>query len=170
MTVETYHALGQMGLVDERTELIRGFVLPKMSKSPLHSLIIQRLLRLLRYLDSTFCIRQEHPLTCRDSEPEPDISVISGHDEDFATQHPTTAELAIEVAISTLDRDRAKAEIYAEAGVKEYWLINPEARQVEVYTSPSMNGYSERKVLSLEDDLVSQRFPDCRVPIRDLLG
>jgi len=170
MTVETYHALGQMGLVEERTELIRGFVLPKMSKSPLHSLLIQRLLRLLRYLEANFCIRQEHPLTCRDSEPEPDFSVVSGKDEDYALTHPTRAELVIEVCVTTLDRDREKAEIYAEAGVPEYWLINPEAGNVEVYSEPSPQGYAKREVLGIEQQLTSVRFPDCTVAIRDLLS
>ena len=33
----------------------------------------------------------------------------------------------IEVSVNTLQRDRAKAAIYAQAGVTEYWLVEPEA-------------------------------------------
>lgn len=171
LTVETYHALGQMGLVEQRTELIRGFVFPKLPKSPLHGHICQVLIELLRaLLPAGFMVRQEQPITCSDSEPEPDVAIVAGILGSFVLQHPTTAELIIEVSISTLDRDLAKAEIYAEAGVPEYWLINPESAYIEVFTAPSAQGYGVRTLLARDDTLTSLRFPGVTVPVRDLLG
>jgi hypothetical protein len=41
LSVEAYHALGEAGLMPERTELLYGFVYHKMSKSPLHSFLVQ---------------------------------------------------------------------------------------------------------------------------------
>ncbi len=40
MTVEQYHRLSESGIIPERTELLRGVVLEKMSKSPIHSILV----------------------------------------------------------------------------------------------------------------------------------
>lgn len=48
LSVEAYHALGQVGLIPKRTELLYGFVCHKMPKSPFHSLPALRLLRRLQ--------------------------------------------------------------------------------------------------------------------------
>jgi len=171
MSVSTYQALGQMGLVEERTELIRGFVLPKMSKSPRHSIVTQRLLNWLRRVfPSGFSIRQEQPITCFDSEPESDVALVKGADEDFAYAHPTTAALVVEVAVSSLERDRAKTSIYAEIGVSEYWLVNPDAGWIEQYTGPSPDGYQQCRRLKKTDTLVCATFPDIQISISELLA
>lgn len=48
LSVEAYHVLGEVGLIPKRTELLYGFVYHKLSKSPLHSLLMLRLLRWLQ--------------------------------------------------------------------------------------------------------------------------
>ncbi len=171
MTVHTYEALGQMGLVEERTELIRGFVLPKMSKSPLHTIVTQRLIEWLRHhIKTGYSVRQEQPIACRDSEPEPDIAVVAGSSENFATAHPRTATLIVEVSISTLERDREKAAIYAEAGVTEYWLVNPEAGWVEQFSKPLSGTYSVCKRLEKADKLTCLSFPEITISLSALLA
>jgi Uma2 family endonuclease len=75
-------------------------------------------------------------LTLADSEPEPDISVTRGQESDFASAHSTTAELAVEIAVPSPALDRENASLYAEAGVKEYWIILGKERKVEVYRRP----------------------------------
>ena len=47
LSVAAYRALSDMGLIPKNTELLYGFVYTKMSKSPLHSALVVRLLRLL---------------------------------------------------------------------------------------------------------------------------
>jgi Uma2 family endonuclease len=171
MTVHTYEALGQMGLVEERTELIRGFVLPKMSKSPRHCAVTHRLMAyLLRLTPPNHFVSQEHPITCSDSAPEPDIALVKGGIEDFAHAHPTTATLVIEVSISTLERDREKATIYAEAGVAEYWLVNPEAGWVEQFSAPQAGVYSQCVRLEKTDVLSCLSFPGIQVTLSELLA
>ena len=71
-------------------------------------------------------------------------------ESDFAHRHPDTAEFIIEVAVSTIDTDRSKAEIYAEAGVKEYWLVHAESRCVEIYRQPTPSGYQQHDVVSTQ--------------------
>ncbi len=71
LSVEDYHRLGEFNEHAKRTELIRGIVIEKMSKSPLHSPIVSLLYRiLLAPLPSAFPVRQEQPPTFLYSEPE----------------------------------------------------------------------------------------------------
>ena len=77
LSVEQYRRIGEAGIIDERTELIRGVILHKMNKSPLHTLTVKKLVDALRPLLSPgFELRKEEPLTLQDSEPEPDIAVV----------------------------------------------------------------------------------------------
>jgi Uma2 family endonuclease len=142
ITVEQYHRLSEQAIICEQTELLRGVIIEQMTKSPLHTYIVQFL---VKWLDSvvgeTRYVRKEEPLTLTDSEPEPDVAVVLGAPENYRDQHPTTAQLVIEVAIATLELDREKADVYAAAGVPEYWIVVPEDRAVEVCRDPAQNGY-----------------------------
>ena len=123
MSIQAYQALGAMGHLGKNTELLYGVVFTKMPKSPLHASIATRLFTLVRKAvsEKTHLVRSEQPITCIDSasEPEPDVSVVLGKEADFWESHPTTAELIIEVAVTSEDYDRNKALAYARAGVKE---------------------------------------------------
>lgn len=48
LSVEAYHASGEVGLIPKQTELLYGFVYQRMPKSPFHTLLLLRLLRLLQ--------------------------------------------------------------------------------------------------------------------------
>jgi Uma2 family endonuclease len=41
---------------------------------------------------------------------------------------------------------REKLEIYAEAGIQEYWIVNLIDEQIEVYRKPSGPTYQEQSV------------------------
>jgi Uma2 family endonuclease len=128
---------------------LRGIVIEKMSRSPLHSFVADALREMLAaQISPEFVAFHERPLTASDSEPEPYVMVVRGARSDFRVAHPTTAELVIEVVVSSLEIDRVKALIYAEAGVKEYWIVCPEQKQVEVYRRSGVQGYAERIVLA----------------------
>jgi Uma2 family endonuclease len=154
MSVAEYHRAGETGVLTDDVELLRGIVVTKMAKSPLHEFVAQKLLELLlRLVPVGFSVRPERPLTLRDSEPEPDISVVRGKPEDWISAHPSTAHLVIEVSISSAAVDEGKAEIYAEAGIPEYWLVRAEERVVDVYREPTGEGYRSKITLSVRDTL-----------------
>jgi len=169
LSVEEYHRLGEHNERGKRTELIRGIVVEKMSKSPLHRTLVSRLYRFfLTRLPEGLTVWQEQPLTLRDSEPEPDISVTRGGEQDFREQHPTSAELVIEIAVSNPALDRENAALYAEAGVKEYWILLGRERRVEVYRQPDKSRYQERFTAEAGDTLECLAVPGLRLSLTDL--
>jgi Uma2 family endonuclease len=146
VTVEQYHRMGEAGLIVQNTELLGGVIVEKMNKSPNHSWIVQYLADCLRSaVPHSMHMRQEQPLTLEDSEPEPDIAIVIGSRDDYRQAHPRSAELVIEVAVSSAAIDREKAKLYARAGVKEYLIVVPAEKTVEVYSAPTPNGYSHQQ-------------------------
>jgi Uma2 family endonuclease len=161
ITVEQYHRLSDQAIVAERTELLQGVIIEQMTKSPRHTYVVQVLEKWLNAsVGSGLYIRKEEPLTLADSEPEPDLAVVQGAPQDYRSQHPATADLVIEVAIATLDLDRDKADVYAAAGVAEYWIVAPDEGAVEVYRDPSPAGYRGKlRYADGETLLRPQRLP-----------
>ncbi len=171
ITVEQYHQFPEFNENGKRTELIRGVVIEKMSKSPLHANIVSALHDLLYpQVSAEFWLRQDQPLTLRGSEPEPDISVVRGRRADFATHHPSTAALVIEVAVTSAAEDRSLASLYAEAGVEEYWIVLPARRRVEVHRRPEGGTYRDQSVVEGDATLECTAVPGVRVALGDLFG
>ena len=171
LSVEEYHRLDEFNENGKRTELIRGVVIEKMSKSPLHSSIGKRLYDLIAsILTPGFLVRREDPIALADSEPEPDISVVRGSDRDFVAAHPTSAELVVEIAVSSLALDRELALLYAEAGVKEYWIVLANDRNVEVYRRPEGGRYQEKHLVGDREILECSSVPAMRIRVADLFS
>jgi Uma2 family endonuclease len=143
ITVERYHEMVAAGLitVNDRVELLEGVLVNKMSKSPPHRIANGKTRRALEaILPAGWYLDSQEPITLDDSEPEPDVVIVRGRTEDYATGHPTPAviPLVIEVADSSLRRDReAKRRIYARNGVAVYWIVNVADRVIDVFSGPS---------------------------------
>ena len=160
-----------MGLIPEKTELLYGQVFQKLSKSPIHCLLCMRLLeQLRRVLPSGFHVQQEQPITCNDSEPEPDLSVICGSIEDYRAAHPSTAEIVVEVCVTSHDSDRSQLRAYASAGIKEVWLILVPEKQIEVHRLPAEAQFRERTLHGPGGQLASRVLPDFQVELDALFG
>jgi Uma2 family endonuclease len=71
-------------------------------------------------------VRGQAPLALDDeSEPEPDVVVVSGSFRDYVLRHPSRPALLVEVSDSSLALDRHhKGSLYARAGVADYWIVN----------------------------------------------
>ncbi len=164
-TVEQYHRMYELGVIAENVELIRGSLIEKMSQSPLHASIVELLREhLVNLLVGKSIVRQEKPLTLADSEPEPDLAVVHGTRREFLSGHPTTAELVVEVSVSSERLDRAKLEIYAEAGVRECWLLLAEERIIERHTDPQAGAYRQVERATFPATLESTVIPGLKIP------
>lgn len=171
--------MGETGVLteDDRVELLEGLIVPKINRRPVHDAVVDIVRDTLdAELPSGWRIRGQSAITTSDSEPEPDIAVVRGKARDYISHHPGPSEIAmvVEVAETSLDRDRNKRRLYARAAIAHYWIINLDGNVVEVYSKPSSKSdpkYAEELVFGV-DDLVplviaSQQVAD--IPARDLL-
>ena len=167
--VAQYHQFPEFNANGRRTELIRGVVIEKTSKSPLHSGTASDLYDLIRpQVPPGYWLRKEEPLTLADSEPEPDLSLVRGHRADFTTSHPTTAALVIEIAVTSAAEDRSLASLYTEAGVEEYWIVLPVERRVEVHRRPQEGSYLDHAIVEGDTILTCGTLPSIRVRLAEL--
>jgi Uma2 family endonuclease len=140
-TVDQYDRMIEAGILSEKDKvvLIHGVIRLKMPKGDDHETAMEALLKLLAALvPATFSLRCQSPIRLSDSVPEPDF-VICTTTKERRGKHPRAADtfLVIEVADSSLDLDRTEMlELYASAGILEYWIVNLVDRQIEVYTKP----------------------------------
>jgi Uma2 family endonuclease len=145
-TVDQYDRMIDMGILDkdDRVELLRGEIVAKMPSNPPHAGIINRLNRLIGpQVHGRAILGVQNPVRLKDSQPEPDLSVLRPSPDDYVTRHPTPADvfLLIEVSDSSLDRDRdLKAPLYAENGVVEYWIVDLDGHTVVVHRNPQPDG------------------------------
>lgn len=167
ISVPAYHSMSQQGLVAQRAELIRGVIIEKMPKSPLHSRITSILHRELMLALPGFWVRKEDPLTLADSEPEPDISIVPGRAEDYSA-HPSTALVVVEVAVTSEELDREKIALYAEAGVGEYWLVLAHERAVEVHTGAKDGCWTNVRRVAVGETIEASVLPGVKVTLAEL--
>jgi Uma2 family endonuclease len=127
----------------ERYEIYDGKLI---SISPTPSFYHQELLAKLQILVASFL--QQHPLGrlvfapvdvvfSQDNTSQPDLLFIANENTGIIkTQVLGAPELAVEIlSPSSIRRDRyEKLEQYARFGVKEYWIIDPANRSVEILT------------------------------------
>ena len=169
-TVAEYEKLGDDPAF-RRSELLRGIIVEKMSKSPLHSTLATRLyLFLINALRPGFVARKEEPLRLADSMPEPDISVLCGTLADFADNHPATAALVVDVAVSSVAPDRQNAALYAEADVPEYWIVLGENETVEVYRRPENGVYQEKRAYGRGESIPDVTVIGGAAPVEEWFG
>jgi Uma2 family endonuclease len=171
LSVKEYHRLDEFNERGRRTELIRGIIIEKMSKSPLHSTLSKRLYDIIaRSLPPNHLVRREDPITLADSEPEPDISIVQGKESDFIESHLTTADLVIEVAVSSAALDRENATLYAEASVREYWIVLGRESQVEVHSEPKAGSYQAKRLIRAPEIIECGSVPGIRISLKELFA
>jgi Uma2 family endonuclease len=107
------------------------------------------------------------PLDC---EPEPDIVWAR---RDYSGGHPAAADvlLLIEVADSSLGNDRGeKAEIYAEAGIADYWIVNLIDRTVEVRRDPHSTRYRSIRTFASGESVQPLAVPNAQLSVDSLFA
>jgi Uma2 family endonuclease len=122
----------------------------KLGKNPPHSWSTRRILDLLaRFLPPMWTWRLEQPVRIPDfDEPEPEIAIVRGSNDDYKHRTPEPADVAllVEVSESTLDRDQGeKLSANAKGGIPVYWIVNLADGRVEVYTGAGPAGYQSRQ-------------------------
>jgi len=161
LSVAQYQAMAQHGILgpEDKVELIRGWLVPKMTIHPPHAVACGLLMDVLpQRLPAGWHLRLQNPTTLEDSVPEPDGAIIRGARRafDVARGHPQPGDvgLVIEVSDSSLDEDRTtKRALYAEAGIATYWIVNLVDNVVEVHTAPAGGDYSVVQAIAPGDEV-----------------
>ena len=77
--------------------------------------------------------------------------------------------LAIEVAYSSLQTDReTKIQLYSDAGIEEYWIVNADDEVVHVFRDPGPHGYQTLTTISAGGTLSPAVQPAAVLDVADL--
>jgi len=177
-TLDEYHRMGEVGILrpDDRVELIEGEIIQMTPIGSLHAATVTRIYEFfVRRLGERATVRSQNPLVIpdRESEPEPDVMLLTRRTDFYARAHPEPPDvrLLIEVADSSLRYDRlTKVPLYARAGVAEAWVVDVDHRRVEIHRRPTARGYQDVRTPGPEERFSPLAFPDVAVAIADLLG
>lgn len=174
-TVAEYDRLVAAGIFppDTHAELLYGTVYEMSPQGSKHAATLSALTgKLYEAIGEGYHLRVQCPLAVEGgAEPEPDLAVVEGTYADYAEAHPSTAALAVEIAVSSLKTDREfKLPLYAVMGVLEYWVVSVGERTVEVYREPSATtyAYGSKQTLRSGDTLTPLVAPDASIPVADL--
>ena len=166
-----FEALAALGTFErERVELIRGVILTMTPPDPPHADVTDVLNRLLMEgVGARAVVRVQQPFSATDdSAPEPDVALVPPGR--YGREHPRSAMLVVEVAASSLKHDRrVKAEVYAQASVPEYWIVNLVDDQIEVLRDPLVGSYRSETIYRRGDRITLLAFPDVTLVVDDIL-
>jgi Uma2 family endonuclease len=175
-----YDRLVELGMfIGERLELLDGLLVVGEPQGSPHAAIVMHVGQVLTSaFGAGWHARLQAPLALDDdSEPEPDVAMLTGAARDYLAAHPSRAALIVEVAESSLGLDRRfKAELYARAGLPEYWIVNLVDRTLEVHRDPrAVTGdvvravYRAVEVLRPPATVTPLATPAVTIPVADLL-
>jgi Uma2 family endonuclease len=104
---------------------------------------------------------------------EPDLMFMSTAHRDRIGLYWGIPDLAVEIlSSSTAAKDREVKRVeYAQAGVVEYWIIDPEAKSIEVLTRSEQSSVYDRSALFRQTEtLVSGLLPGLALSLTDLFA
>jgi Uma2 family endonuclease len=157
---------------DERIELLRGALVDMSPTDPTHDRSISELARIFytKLAGRAYVRVQSSFAASDDSEPVPDV-VVAPLVAASWSEHPAEALLVVEVARTSLPKDRGvKAELYGSVTVREYWIVDIERGTVEVLRSPDGNGHwTVRTTHGRGETIRPEAFPDVVVPVADIV-
>jgi Uma2 family endonuclease len=163
---------------DCRVQLIEGELIEMPPQKNTHMISITRTQRLLEAaFGPQFWVRVQGTLNLSPwGVPDPDLAVVPVGYLSAAMPNPTSALLVVEVSDTTLRLDRRKANIYAAAGIGDYWIINLVDRQLEVRRDPKPDtnvrtgaSYATLTTLQPGDTLTPLAAPNSTIAVADVL-
>ncbi len=145
----------------QRYELIDGDLIDKMGQNPPHASGIQLLLELLAEVFGLRRVRAQFLMEVGAADrkynfPEPDLAVLADAKPTLGKRHPRGDEtlLVVEVSDTTLKGDSIlKRDLYARAGVPEYWVLNIKGRKLVVHRQPKQGKYTEVTTLTARESV-----------------
>jgi Uma2 family endonuclease len=175
LTLENYQTLIRAGaFIDSRgrIELINGRLVQMNPQGPQHSEPIDVLEEWSHdVVQKKFRIRIEKPLDIPSNQscPEPNVAWVKRGS--YFDRHPVGEEvyLLIEVSDSSAHFDRTeKRDLYANASIGEYWIVDIAGRRVEVYRDPVEGQYRQSSTHSESETLSPLCLPEAKIALSGL--
>lgn len=173
---EQYYKHGELGFFDgKRVERLRGQIIDVATISWPHVVCMEKIeAALAAPFAAVAWVSHRNPLPTEDSDPQPDLMIVPGRMRDY-TDHPRSALLVVEVADTTFALDATmKANIYATAGVLDYWVVDLLDRELVVFREPTPlsdggSGYRTRLTFGPTDRVSPLALPTASIAVADLL-
>ncbi len=176
-TVDEYHRMAETGILgpQDRVELIEGEIVEMSPIGEKHAVSVDGLTAV--FVVKTVgraTVRVQGPIRLdRRAEPQPDLAILHPNKERYSTDHPGPGDifLVIEVSDTTQEFDReTKIPAYARAGIRESWLVNLVAGNVEVFRRPGLSGYGDVRIFGRGQTVAPEAFPDVVIKVDEILG
>ena len=174
---EAYHRMFEAGLLDDekRYELIDGVIVMMSPIGPGQGGLIGRLNEFfVKHLPDELQCRVQLPIVVSDhSEPEPDFAIVRREPMDYRREHPTPAEvvLLIEVSKTSLTFDLGtKLQVYASAGIAEYWVVDEIRSKVIVHCDRVAGSYRSVQIFMAPATIAPLAAPACQLDLGWLFG
>ena len=169
LSLAEYDRMIEHGVFDHgkrrRLEFIRGEIREMTPIGSLHEVTVDRLTEWsIRSLpEGKVWVRVQNSIGLLEVEsaPEPDVAWVVRRD--YSQGRPTAADvlLVIEVAESSLGYDCGeKADLYAAAGVNDYWVVNLPDRSIEVRRDPGGGRYRNLHTCTSDDEVRPLAMPE----------
>jgi len=176
-TVDEYHRMWDAGIFPyhKRYELVRGEIIEMPPPKPPHSGCVNRLTSLFtQKLGKSIILAVQNPTTIDEmSEPVPDVLLLKPRADFYGESHPVPHDilLAIEVSHTTLRFDtKEKGPLYAEAGIREYWILNIPKNVLEVRSEPINGAFTKHEIFKHGQTVSPRAFPEISFRIEEILG
>ncbi|MGB3294802.1 MAG: Uma2 family endonuclease [Phormidesmis sp.] len=146
-TVEDYHCMIANGvLAGRQVELIDGQIIDMAPELPIHRATYRRGVKYLAaVLKERAVVFSAAPIILpSDGEPQPDICIAAPPESQYDLRHPGPEDIywLIEISNSTLSYDLGeKSKVYAQAGIKDYWVADVQRKQLWVHREPKEGKY-----------------------------
>lgn len=172
LTVQEYHRMADAGIFgpEERVELIEGEIYAMSPRKGPH-IVSTRLTQsaLERVFGAGWVVFTQVPLAIP-LVSEPDVLVVRGDPRDYTKAPPSAAALVVEVADTTLHFDRTtKSDLYARAGIAEYWIVNLVNRVLENHRDPATGVYPTITRHAEGERVSPLAMPTASIAVADLL-
>jgi len=156
---------------DERVELLFGMVVEMPPTDPAHDAGIYHVhKRLFHALGDRARVQCQSSFAASDdSQPQPDVFVVP-HGRNEWKEHATSAILVVEVSNTSIRRDRGiKARLYAMTDVEEYWVVNLQRGEVEVYRDPEQGEWRTKTTHCRGETISPRAFPDVVIAVSEIV-
>lgn len=172
---EEFEHLAETGFFDheDRVELLNGELILMAPLGKRHVVAVRRLLKhLVIHFGEVATVDCQSALIISEwSEPQPDLLLLDpAVDTRGEIGRAEDVFVVIEVADSTMRYDsRTKLAAYAQAGIREYWIVNLGDNTLDVYRQPQGDAYAINKRFERGTSVAPEAFPDRRIEVADII-